>query len=429
MFATPTMHVTDEKEGVGAAAIETALRRFGSPLYLVFESTLRSQYRLLKSALERQYPHSAIAYSFKTNYLRRICEIFKDEGARAEVVSGFEYTLAKRLGYTGGNIIFNGPHKTDADLREAFLDGALVNLDSAEEIERAHTLAISLNEHVPIGLRLSSSALAEMVRERKQMRERGREGLFERFGFNLENGDAEAAIERIQEVGSLRLLGYHMHIASESIADMDIFKLATEMVADFAKRMQEKTGIAPSYIDMGGGFIDPNLRKAAIRSQFSLDEFLETTSSILTTRFSSLPLLLFEPGRFLVARSMLHAVRVVSIKKLGPRRIVTVDSSSSFIPTARLSRHDIYALHRDAPTIESVVVGSSCTGHDVFGTYQLPELREGHILVVKDCGAYALSRSSQFIFPRPAVVWVDEKGAMSLARRAETADDLTRLDA
>ena len=78
--------------------------------------------------------------------------------------------------------------------------------------------------------------------------------------------------------------------------------------------------------------------------------------------------------------------------------------------------------------MKSIVVGASCMALDVWGVYGLPAVRAGDILMVENCGAYSLSRSSQFITPRPAVVWKSIDGTISLARRAETPEDITGLD-
>src|SRR3546814_17482610 len=50
------------------------------------------------------------------------------------MVSGMEYDLAHALGYTPDRIIFNGPVKSQADVLRALDDGAVVNLDSLQEV-------------------------------------------------------------------------------------------------------------------------------------------------------------------------------------------------------------------------------------------------------------------------------------------------------
>ena len=97
---------------VDGVPIRSLLQQYGSPLFIVSEQTLRRKYRDMKRAFSLRYPKVQISYSYKTNYLSAICATFQDEGVYAEVVSGFEYEIAKSLNVKGENIIFNGPHKT-----------------------------------------------------------------------------------------------------------------------------------------------------------------------------------------------------------------------------------------------------------------------------------------------------------------------------
>ncbi|MGB8276229.1 MAG: hypothetical protein WCF16_13270, partial [Alphaproteobacteria bacterium] len=75
-------------EGLHGAEAAGLLARFGSPLFVVFEEVLRGRYRALNTAFGAGGHETAIAYSYKTNYLPAVCAILHQEGAWAEVVSG-----------------------------------------------------------------------------------------------------------------------------------------------------------------------------------------------------------------------------------------------------------------------------------------------------------------------------------------------------
>jgi len=426
-YNSACMQSAYEKTQFNRQQIEKMLDEFGSPLFIVSERDLRERYGVFADALLRSYEHSAVAYSFKTNYLRKVCETLKNEGARAEVVSGFEYGIARNIGYSGKDIIFNGPHKTELELREALADGATINVDCMEELEMIQSFARSGATPPHIGLRLSSSKVARMTRPD------GRGALPHRFGFNIENGDALKAVRWTKEHGPhIRTIGYHIHIAVDE-PNPAVFVRAAESAIIFAQQVEREVGYAPTYIDMGGGFVEAELweRKKDLASAAipSLEVFLGGVGAVVRgARFSSPPMLIFEPGRFIVSRSTVHITRVVSVKNMGTRKLLTVDSSLSILPTATTRRHKISAPGIAGPLVKSIVAGASCMARDVWGDYDLPAVRAGDILVVENCGAYSLSRSSQFITPRPAVVWISIDGIISLARRAETPEDITRLD-
>jgi len=58
----------------------------------------------------------------------------------------------------------------------------------------------------------------------------------------------------------------------------------------------------------------------------------------------------------------------------------------------------------------------------------LPKVQNGDIIAVLDCGAYTLSSSTQFLYPRPAAVLVDQSGKVHLIREKETFDDVLGKD-
>ena len=69
------------------------------------------------------------AWSYKTNYLDAVCNVFHQEGSWAEVVSGFEYDKAILNGVPGEKIIFNGPDKSYEELKKATQNGSLIHID------------------------------------------------------------------------------------------------------------------------------------------------------------------------------------------------------------------------------------------------------------------------------------------------------------
>ena len=81
------------------------------------------------------------------------------------------------------------------------------------------------------------------------------------------------------------------------------------------------------------------------------------------------------------------------------------------------------------PTLETVnVYGPLCMQIDCVRTeVRLPPFQKGHILVIKNVGAYNMSQSMQFIYARPAVVIVNN-GKAEYLRLHETMKDFRQLD-
>ena len=128
---------------------------FGSPLYIFDEAAFARNYHALDAALKKYYPKYWIAYSFKTNYTPYICSMVNEMNGYAEVVSGMELMIARRVGYANNRIIFNGPNK-GSDGLSALLGGSIVNVDGLDELSAVCRMARSSPEKsFEIGLRVN----------------------------------------------------------------------------------------------------------------------------------------------------------------------------------------------------------------------------------------------------------------------------------
>jgi diaminopimelate decarboxylase len=73
---------------------------------------------------------------------------------------------------------------------------------------------------------------------------------------------------------------------------------------------------------------------------------------------------------------------------------------------------------RSSPAEEPATVhGPICESTDQLGTHDLPPLRRGDLVVIRDAGAYAASQSSTYNGrPRPPQVILEDGGRLVLGR-------------
>jgi diaminopimelate decarboxylase len=95
------------------------------------------------------------AWSYKTNYLNAVCNVFHQEGSWAEVVSGFEYEKALANGVDGKKIIFNGPDKTADDLRKAISNDSLIHIDHLDELYSIIELTGEMKKKPRVAIRVN----------------------------------------------------------------------------------------------------------------------------------------------------------------------------------------------------------------------------------------------------------------------------------
>ena len=116
-------------------------RKHGECFYLLDLSKFKENYTQFLDCFRAIYPNTNIGYSYKTNYIPKLCKSVLDLGGYAEVVSQMEYDLAIKIGVPPLKIIFNEPLKYTQDLERAVLAGSIVNLDSIQEVHIIEELA------------------------------------------------------------------------------------------------------------------------------------------------------------------------------------------------------------------------------------------------------------------------------------------------
>jgi diaminopimelate decarboxylase len=151
-------------------------------------------------------------------------------------------------------------------------------------------------------------------------------------------------------------------------------------------------------------------------------------------RSLSLPRLLCEPGRSLVATAGVTLYAVGSRKPVpGVRTYLSVDGGMSDNPRPITYQSRYTAVLADRPLAEAdelvTVAGKHCESGDVLlRDVRLPAAHSGEVLAVFSTGAYNASMSSNYNrIPRPATVLVHD-GVADLVQRREQPEDLLRFD-
>ncbi len=406
---------------IEGASVKEMLKKYGSPLFVFSERQIRENIRSAKRAFETRYPKVQFAWSYKTNYLNGICSIFHQEGSWAEVVSRMEYDKALHNGVSGDKILFNGPDKTDADLREAIKNNSPIHIDHLDELYRLTEIATELNVKPRVAIRVNMDV--------------GVYPMWDRFGFNYESGQAWDAINKIMATGKLNLIGLHTHIGTYMLSP-NAYGVAGYKMADLAIGIQQKFNTTIQYIDMGGGFASKNTLKGSyLKGTDIVPEVAEYAEAICTSllnagfRNNDLPTLFLETGRALIDDAGFLLGTVIANKRLSDGRKATIlDIGVNILFTSFWYDHKISpAQEFGSHTEDTVLYGPLCMNIDVVReNVTLPPMNAGDNIVIHHVGAYDITQSMQFISLRPAVVIVDKMANPHLLKRSETLEDMQR---
>ncbi|NCC70782.1 hypothetical protein EOM09_04320, partial [bacterium] len=256
-------------------------------------------YNYINGILKSYYLNSEIAYSFKTNNLLAICKIFKNVGVSAEVVSKSEYKLAKSAGFEGNKIIFNGPFKNNKDLLIAIKNNSIIQIDNFNELERLIKISNNFNFKINVGIRLNSRNFGKS-----------------RFGFNIENGEAQFACNKIINSNNLNLLGLHMHIGYNIGSNLPpfIYKKESKILCNFALKLKKINGCKIKYLNFGGGFPSVNIYNDSFtKKSFEIENYFKIITEVVKDKFPKKDMkIFFELGRSLIDEGSILISKIIS---------------------------------------------------------------------------------------------------------------------
>jgi diaminopimelate decarboxylase len=372
-----------------------------TPFFLMDAAILTDRAVVMRKRMAEQWGPCAVAYSFKTNYQVAELPLLRELDILAEVVSGREYALARDLGYAGPQIVFNGPHKSDEELRRALLDGTLLHVHGGAELERLTQVATSLGGPFEVGIRVAAS-LPYVGHSR--------------FGFSLDDGEAEAAVNRLRECPALELTGLHFHGLGDT-TDPSCYRLAARKLVAFAQKSIPGYQGALRSIDLGGGFPAhgprPHKREPESWDPRPIGEYVEAIVEGLGPAFpeEGRPKLILEPGRYLVNDAILLVSKVIDVPGRGrdARQTVLANASITMVPLTHYSPQIIRAWSpelepREGEERDSILYGASCREDDILQEGPFPQVRIGDFLVYYAVGAYNANLGPDFIFETPPLV-------------------------
>ena len=261
--------------------------------------------------------------------------------------------------------------------------------------------------------------------------------IWDRFGFNFENGQAWDVINKIMASGNFNMVGLHCHIGTFMMAP-SAYGVAASKLSSLFLRIKNKFGHVLEYIDLGGGLPSQNNLKGVYLPGTDIvppvEEFAETIASgLLNSDISpnELPLLIMESGRLLVDEAGYLIGSVIANKRLSTgRRATILDFGLNTLFTSTWYNHKITPAQEMSNYKEDMeLFGPLCMNIDIVReSIILPPLKKGDLVVAQNVGAYNVTQWMQFITMRPNVVLIDMDGKPHLIRKAESLDTLNRME-
>lgn len=352
--------------------------------------------------------------------------VHKEELRKVTASSLREMYVAQKAGFTPDRILFVGPSKSEAELREAIAKQIfLLVIESEQELLLADRIAGELDKTIEVAVRINPAF--DAAGSKLKMGGGARQ-------FGIDEEGIEKVLRRTSRLDHARVTGIHVYLGTR-ILDYEVAWKNTRYVFELAQRIRESAGIELRVIDFGGGLGVPYF---AGEHEFDIEKFGEQFHLFFKDYYNSMPPARFimEVGRYLVAESGIYVTRARYVKKSRGQTFVLVSGGlnhhqattsigaliKSHFPIENLSKMGL-------PKDEEVhVCGPLCTPADVLGkSVRMAGVEPGDLLGILKSGAYGLTASPiDFLSHGHPVEVMVYKGKDFLVRNETSVEEVLR---
>ncbi len=395
---------------IGNFTAKELIEKFGSPLYVYDENTIRERYRELNESISI-IKNTKIHYACKANSNVEIIKILKEEGAGVDVVAPGEIYSALLAGCKKEDILFTGNNMSNWELDYAVSQGVLLNVGDLSALERFGQKYPNSDVCIRINPDVGGGHHEHVITG----------GPESKFGIYFT--DIKLAIE-VAEKHNLKIKGIHQHIGS-NILEESTFLKAIDVLLKVAKEFPYL-----EFIDFGGGLgipYKPTDKKLNLKE---LNQKVAEHFKTFCEEYGKEVQFCLEPGRFLVGESGYLLTTVNTIKFNPGYKYVGTDSGFNHLvrPTMYGSYHEIVnTSNYNGETEKVTVCGNICESGDIFARDRdISKINEGDVLAILNSGAYGYSMASNYnTRPLPAEVLVNGD-QVKIIRRRENFEELLR---
>lgn len=427
---TGTMKINEKNHlEIGGVDCVDLAEKYGTPVYIYDTAYIKTKTRAFKAAFAKRKVAAQVAYASKAFSCLAIYQLMAQEKMSLDVVSGGELYTAIQADYPSEKIHFHGNNKSDDELI-AGLDyhvGCFV-VDNFHELYRLDELTAERKQKTNILIRVTPGVEAHT----HDYISTGQND--SKFGFDLENGQAETAVKQALSMPFIEVIGLHSHIGSQ-IFETQGFNLAIDKVLTQAAKWKSALNFDLKVLNVGGGF---GIRYTSEDKPLPIETYIHTIIDEVEMLAENLnldmPEIWIEPGRSLVGDAGITLYQTGSQKSIPDvRNYLAIDGgmSDNIRPALYNAKYTGVFANRVNDQMDELysIAGKCCESGDMLiWNLPLPKVQSKDILAVFSTGAYGYAMASNYNrIPRPPVVFV-EGGSEFLAIERESYRDLMRLE-
>ena len=407
---------------IGGCSMVDLAKKYGTPLYIIDEASLRKICKEYKEAFA-EYKNIKMMYASKALCTSAITRILDDEGFGFDTVSAGEFYTVYKSGVDMSKVLFNGNNKTKREIELAIdLKVGRFSVDNFYEAELLNSIAADKGVLQDILLRITPGIECHT----HDYIQTGQTD--SKFGFDLTQIDEIISLIKNQ-YKNLNIRGLHAHIGSQ-IFELKSFEDEVEILVKEISRINQVHNLKLDEMNIGGGL---GVKYTNSDNPPEVKMLADAVTRAMHKYPANIPTIYLEPGRSIISTAGVTIYTVGSSKQVpNGRKYIAVDGGMADNPRPSMYQAEYFAepIQDFGRNSEKVTIaGKYCESGDILiNEIILPELKSGELICVYNTGAYNYSMASNYNrVEKPAMVLVNNSQSDMIVYR-ETLDDLISKD-
>ncbi len=410
---------------IGGCDLVDLAQKYGTPLYIIDEATLRGICKDYKNAF-KDYKNIKMMYASKALCTSAITRIIDEEGFGFDTVSAGEIYTVYKSGVDMSKVLFNGNNKSRREIELALdLKVGRFSVDNFYEAELLNTIANEKGINVNILLRLTPGIECH-THEYIQTGQ-----IDSKFGFDLTQVDKITELIK-NKYTNLNLKGVHAHIGSQ-IFELQSFCDEIEILIREISRINQKFNLKLDEMNIGGGL---GVKYTLKDNPPDVKELAKVVTEAMHKYSVDIPTIYLEPGRSIISTAGVTLYTVGSSKTVDLngkiKKYVAVDGGMADNPRPSMYQAEYIAetvVKNEKEEEKITLAGRYCESGDILiNEITLPKLDAGDLICVYNTGAYNYSMASNYNrVEKNAMVLVNNSQSDIIVNR-ESLDDLISHD-
>ncbi|MFT5837927.1 MAG: diaminopimelate decarboxylase [Flavobacteriales bacterium] len=392
-------------------ALEAVAHAHGTPCYVYSKATIERHWHAFDKAAGSQ-PH-LICYAVKANSNLAVLNVMAKLGSGFDIVSGGELKRVLKAGGDPSKVVFSGVGKTHEEIALALQHNIkCFNVESRSELTRINEVAEQMGKKASISIRVNPDVDAKThpyistgLKDNK---------------FGVEREQAIEIYQYAHSLPFLNVVGIDCHIGSQ-LTELAPFVDALDIMLALIDELANKK-IHIQHLDVGGGLgVTYDDEKPPHPDQYTqaIAERLQGREKLL---------LIFEPGRAIMANAGVLLTKVEFLKQGAEKNFAIVDAAMNDLirPALYSAWQNIIPVNASIERTKAVydIVGPICETGDFLGKNRELAIAPDDYLAVRSAGAYGFVMASNYNSRCRAAEVLIDGNVIHLVREREKIEQL-----